>query len=151
MKPFGKDSFTIIAGCGRLGATLANTLSDEGGSVTVVDCDQNAFRKLSPSFGGITLIGDATDAGVLLEAGADKAAALISVTNNDNVNILIAQIAKEHFGIEHVIARLYDPEKECVYKEFGIKTICPALLSRKEIDKLLEEPAEMPEAEDEEE
>ncbi|MEG0744661.1 MAG: hypothetical protein RR493_07815, partial [Erysipelotrichaceae bacterium] len=49
-----------------------------------------------------------------------------------------AQMAKELFKIEHVIARLYDPERVCIYKEFNIETICPALLSVKEINKLLD-------------
>ena len=129
--------YTIIAGCGRLGADLANTLSDSGGDVVIIDRNQNAFRKLSPSFGGIAIIGDATEMPVLDRAEITKATAVVSVTNNDNTNIMVAQLAKELFGIRQVIARLYDPERECVYREFGIDTICPAVLSVKEIDKLL--------------
>lgn len=132
-----KTDYTVIVGCGRLGANLANELSDHGQSVLILDMNPDAFSKLSPSYGGLTLTGDATDLSVLHEAEAEKATAVISVTNNDNTNILIAQLAKELFGIEHVIARLYDPERECVYREFGIATICPTRLSVKEIDKLL--------------
>ena len=127
----------IIIGCGRLGANLANTLSDEGKNVVIIDKKKDAFRKLEPSFGGILLLGDATELAVLKEAQIEEATAVISVTNYDNTNILIAQIAKEMFGIEQVVARLYDPDRECVYHEFGIDTICPATLSTKEIDKLL--------------
>ena len=140
MKPFWKNragGYTLIVGCGRLGANLANRLSDEGGSVVIIDSDKNAFRKLSQSFSGITLVGDATYLNVLHEAEIERAAAVISVTNYDNTNILVALIAKELFGIEHVIARLYDPDRECVYDEFNIDTISPAILSMKEIDKLL--------------
>jgi len=129
--------YTIIIGCGRLGANLANTLSDAGGSVLVIDKNKESFRKLSSSFGGLTVSGDATDLDVLQEAQMDKANIVIAVTNNDNVNIMVAQLAREVFGIERVIARLYDPERECVYHEFGINTICPAILSAQEIDKLL--------------
>ncbi|MDR1065874.1 MAG: TrkA family potassium uptake protein [Clostridiales bacterium] len=131
------DRNTIIVGCGRLGANLANTLSAGGEGVTIIDICQEAFRKLSPSFGGITVTGDATEVFALTEAGIEQAQAVISVTNKDNTNILVAQIAKELFHINHVIARLYDPEREMVYREFGIDTICPAVLSVKEIDKLL--------------
>lgn len=134
------EEFAIIVGCGRLGANLANTLSDGGGSVVVIDKNKEAFRKLSPSFGGIVVAGDATDIHVLEEAQLGKATAVIAVTNNDNTNIMVAQLAKELLGIRHVIARLYDPERECVYREFGIDTICPAVLSAKEIDKLLNIP-----------
>ncbi len=131
------DGHIIIVGCGRLGANLANTLSDDGKSVVIIDQNKDAFRKLSDSFGGIILTGDATEISVLNEAGIKKAASVISVTNNDNTNIMVAQLAKELFHMNQVVARLYDPERECVYQEFGIDTICPAVLSTKEIDKLL--------------
>ena len=133
-----KSDYTVIVGCGRLGANLAGTLSDEGKSVLVIDASEASFRKLPPSYGGQTLVGDATDIQLLREADIQHAATVVSVTNNDNVNIYVAQLAKEMFGIAHVIARLYDPQRDCVYEEFGIDTICPALLSAKEIDKLLQ-------------
>ena len=131
------DGYTIIVGCGRLGANLANTLSDGGGEIVVIDKNPDSFRKLSSSFGGIALTGDATEMAVLANAEIEKATAVITVTNNDNTNIMVAQLAKEMFSIGQVIARLYDPERECVYKEFDVETICPAVLSTKEIDKLL--------------
>ncbi|MFP3156080.1 TrkA family potassium uptake protein [Lachnospiraceae bacterium ZAX-1] len=140
------DRYTIIVGCGRLGANLANTLSDNGESVLIIDRSQDAFRKLSTSFGGLTLLGDATDVSILKDAEIEKAAAVVSVTNNDNTNIFVAQIAKEYFNIPHVIARLYDPERECIYNEFQIDTICPATLSVKEIDKILNFDSGMEEA-----
>lgn len=134
------ENYTIIIGCGRLGANLANTLSDSGEDVLIIDKNKDSFRKLSPAFGGLTLNGDATDLDVLQEAQISNATAVIAVTNNDNANILVAQISREIFHIERVIARLYDPEREFVYREFGIDTICPAVLSVKEIDKILSRP-----------
>ena len=131
------EGYTIIVGCGRLGANLANTLSDGGGSIIIIDKNPDAFRKLSPSYGGIVIAGDATEMNVLNNAEIEKATAVISVTNNDNTNIMVAQLAKEMFSIGRVIARLFDPECECVYREFDIDTICPAVLSTQEIDKLL--------------
>jgi K+ transport systems, NAD-binding component len=131
------ENYTIIVGCGRLGATLANTLSDKDGNVLIIDKNKDSFRKLSPSFGGLSIIGDATDIDVMLEAQIGNASAVIAVTNNDNANIMVAQIAREMFHIKRVIARLYDPEREYVYHEFGIDTICPAILSAKGIDKIL--------------
>ena len=133
------ENYTIVIGCGRLGANLANTLSDEGGNVLIIDKSKDAFRKLSPSFGGLSITGDALDLDVLQEAQINKASVVVAVTNSDNANIMVAQIARELFQIKRVIARLYDPERECVYREFGIDTICPAILSAKEIDKILSE------------
>ena len=132
-------NYTILIGCGRLGANLANTLSNEGGNVLIIDKSKDAFRKLSPSFGGLSITGDALDLDVLHEAQINKASVVVAVTNSDNANIMVAQIARELFQIKRVIARLYDPERECVYREFGIDTICPAILSAKEIDKILSE------------
>ena len=141
MKLFGKEKknggYTIIVGCGRLGANLANTLSDSGSKVTVIDKNPDAFRKLSPSYGGIVMTGNATELLILENAEIEKATAIVTVTNNDNTNIMVAQLAKELFGIRQVIARLYDTDRECVYHELGIETICPAVLSVKEVDRLL--------------
>lgn len=140
MKFFGKKKsgdYTIIIGCGRLGANLANTLSDEGENVLIMDIDKTSFRRLSSNFGGLSVVADGTDFEALKKANIEKASAIVVVTNKDNTNIIVAQIARHIFKSELVIARLYDSERECVYKELGIDTICPAVLSAKEIDKIL--------------
>ncbi len=141
MKRFEKkvhDEYTIIVGCGRLGANLANTLSDEGRNVLIMDEDGHAFRRLSSSFGGLSVVGDGTDLDALQEAQIQNASVMVAVTNSDNTNIMVAQIARDVFHVERVIARLYDPERECVYRELDIDTICPAVLSAKEIDRFLD-------------
>lgn len=136
-KTKNNDDYTIIIGCGRLGANLANTLSDAGENVLIMDIEDNAFRRLSSGYGGLSVVADGTDFDALKDANISKATAVIAVTNNDNTNIMIAQIARHIVKTEHVIARLYDAERECVYKKFGIDTICPAVLSAIEIDKIL--------------
>lgn len=136
-EPKKQDTYTVIIGCGRLGANLANTLSNEGGNVLIMDEDKSSFRRLSSNFGGLSVVGNGTDFGVLEGIKIQEASAVIAVTNDDNTNIMIAQIARDVFNVDRVIARLYDPERETVYQEFGIDTICPTTLSTKEIDKLL--------------
>lgn len=131
------SGYTVIIGCGRLGASLANAISDKDASVMIVDRDERAFRKLGTSYGGLTLTGDATDITVLRSAEIERADTVVSVTNDDNTNIMVAQIARNVYHIPNVICRLYDPEREIVYKEFGIDTICPTVLSTREIDRLL--------------
>ena len=132
-----KNDYVIIIGCGRLGANLASTLSDDGGNVLIMDRSRDSFRRLSASFGGLSIVGNGTDLDDLQEAQIQNASTVIAVTNNDNTNIMVAQIARDMFHVDNVIARLFDPERESVYQEFGIKTICPAVLSVKEIDKML--------------
>ncbi len=133
-----QDTYTVIIGCGRLGANLANTLSNEGENVLIMDENKDSFRRLASNFGGLSVVGNGTDFDMLREAQIQQASAVIAVTNDDNTNIMIAQIARDMFHVNRVIARLYDPECETVYQEFGIDTICPSVLSAKEIDKLLD-------------
>ncbi|MDD4200679.1 MAG: TrkA family potassium uptake protein [Eubacteriales bacterium] len=138
IKNKSKDNgITIIAGCGRLGSSIANRLSEDGKDVIIIDSNSESFRKLSPTFGGVEIVGDAAE--MFLEHDADirNAASVIAVTNHDNTNIMIAQMAKEFFHIDKVIARLYDPERECVYRDFGIETICPVVLSTSKVDSML--------------
>lgn len=140
MKLFEKkktENYTVIIGCGRLGANLANALSNEGENVLIVDEDKHSFRRLATNFGGLSIVGNGADFDLLKEANIERASAVVVVTNDDNTNIMIAQIAREIFKVNRVIARLYDAGREKVYEELGINTICPALLSAKEIDKLL--------------
>lgn len=140
MKFFEKkenDTYTIIIGCGRLGANLANALSNEGENVLIMDENKVSFRRLASNFGGLSVVGNGTDFVMLREAQIQNASAVIAVTNDDNTNIMVAQIARDVFHVNRVIARLYDPECESVYQELGIDTICPSVLSAKEIDKLL--------------
>ena len=141
-----QSSYTVIIGCGRLGANLANTLSGEGENVLILDKEKDSFRKLSSSFGGLAVEGDGTELDTLKAADVQRADTVIAVTNNDNINIMIAQIAKECFSVKKVISRLFDPERECVYQELGIDTICPAVLSANEIDKILNRNASTQEA-----
>lgn len=130
-------SYTVIIGCGRLGANLANKLSDEGKNILIMDNNKNAFHKLSSSFGGLSIIGDGTDYDDLNEAQIYKADIVIVVTNNDNTNAMISQLVKEIFKVKCVISRLYDSEREYIYREFDINTICPSSLSTIEIEKII--------------
>lgn len=137
--PSKKDekNYVVIIGCGRLGASLADEIYGQGNDVCVVDRDRDAFRKLDSSFGGLTEAADAADLETLSRIQAEKADCIILVTDNDNSNIMISQIADSLFHTKKIVCRLYDPEKECIYKGTGIETICPAVLSAREIEKLI--------------
>jgi trk system potassium uptake protein TrkA len=124
-----KNEYVIIAGCGRLGVHLANRLSREGHSIVAIDTDVARFRNLSAEFSGFRLEGDASELAVLREAKADQADKLIAVTRDDNVNLTIAQIAQVVFHVPDVIARVWDPQREAVFRELGVHTVCPMLLA----------------------
>jgi trk system potassium uptake protein TrkA len=106
----------VVVGCGRVGSELAGTLEKDGHTVSVVDKNPGAFRRLPKGFGGRTVVGFGFDRDHLLEAGIERAGALAAVTNGDNSNILTARIARENFGIERVVARIYDPRRAAIYQ-----------------------------------
>ncbi len=132
-----KKNYIIIAGCSRFGANIASILSDKGEDVVILDINKNNFRKLSKNFGGFKIEGDATDIDVLINSGIEKAKILVAATDDDNVNIMISQIAKQIFSIDKVVSRLYDTEKEIAYNDFGINIIYPAKLTINEFEKVL--------------
>ena len=123
------NQYVIVVGCGRLGSFLANRLSSLGSSVVVIDREEGAFENLSTEFSGFRVTGDAAELAVLRQARIDKAECLLAITSYDNVNLMVAQVAQTVFDVPHVIARVNDPSREAVYREFGIDTICPTNLS----------------------
>lgn len=113
----------VVVGCGRVGSELAGTLEQRGHSVAVVDKNKRAFRRLPSGFSGSTVVGFGFDRDHLAQAGIERADAFASVTNGDNSNILCARIARETYGIEQVVARIYDPRRALIYERLGIPTV----------------------------
>lgn len=95
----------------------------QGHSVSIVDMDAEAFRKLSPDFGGATVVGVGYDRDTLIEAGIAHAQAFAACSSGDNTNIIAARVARETFGVENVVARIYDPRRAEVYQRLGIPTV----------------------------
>jgi trk system potassium uptake protein TrkA len=110
-------------GCGRVGSTLAHILEDQGHSVAVIDQDRDAFRKLGSTFKGKKITGIGFDQNVLSEAGIEHADAFAAVSSGDNSNVIAARVARESFGVERVVARIYDPRRADVYQRLGIPTV----------------------------
>ena len=113
----------IIVGCGRVGSTVARRLDAEGQEVVVVDRRREAFRRLGEGFGGRMITGVGFDRDLLRSAGIGPQSAVMAVTNGDNSNILIARVAREMFGVERVVARIYDPRRAAIYERLGIRTV----------------------------
>ncbi|NEP16209.1 MAG: TrkA family potassium uptake protein [Leptolyngbya sp. SIO4C1] len=124
-----KTQYIVVVGCGRLGSMLASRLSGQGHSVVVIDPQESAFKALSAEFSGFQIIGDAAELATLHAAKADKADCLLAVTDQDNLNLMVAQIAKRLFTVPQVLARVFDPARESIYRELEIATISPTQLS----------------------
>ncbi|HSV39162.1 MAG TPA: TrkA family potassium uptake protein [Nocardioidaceae bacterium] len=113
----------VIMGCGRVGSTLARSLEDRNHTVSIIDTNPDAFRRLGPSFNGAKVTGIGFDQDVLEKAGIEKADAFCAVSSGDNSNIIAARVARETFGIQQVVARIYDPGRAEVYQRLGITTV----------------------------
>jgi trk system potassium uptake protein TrkA len=125
----GNSRYVVVAGCGRLGSMLANSLSAGGHRVVVMDERESAFERLSQTFSGYTVLGNVVDRSTLEEGKIRQADYFLAVTAQDNVNLMVAQVAKVIYGVPHVLARVYDPVRESLYREFGVQTISPVQLS----------------------
>ena len=110
-------------GCGRVGSTLALSLERQGHDVAIIDSNSAAFRRLGPSFEGKRVTGLGFDRDTLIEAGVEHAYAFAAVSSGDNSNILAARVARETYGVEHVVARIYDPGRAAIYQRLGIPTV----------------------------
>ena len=113
----------VIMGCGRVGSLLAHILEDRENTVAVIDRDPEAFRRLRSSFKGDKITGIGFDRDVLAQAGIERADAFVAVSSGDNSNIISARVARETFGVERVVARIYDPRRAEVYERLGIPTV----------------------------
>ncbi|MCC5948335.1 MAG: TrkA family potassium uptake protein [Nitriliruptoraceae bacterium] len=114
----------IIGGCGRLGAEIAEQLSqDVDTDVVVIDTDPMAFDRLGSGFNGETLRGDCTDRDVLEQAGINRADGLMAVTRSDNANLMTVEVATHLYGVERTIARLFNSDREEVYRKLGVRYV----------------------------
>ena len=120
-------------GCGRVGAGLARELEASGHSVSIIDQNREAFRRLGADFKGMTVSGVGFDRDILLEAGIDRADAFAAVSNGDNSNILAARVARETYGVQNVVARIYDPARAEIYQRLGIPTVATVLWTTDQI------------------
>ena len=116
----------VIMGCGRVGGALATRLDEESHEVTILDLNEYQFQRFLPdSFGGRKITGNAVDQDVLRRAGIEEADAFVALTQGDNRNVMASQVAKHIFNVSRVVCRIYDPIREEMYNELGLRTISP--------------------------
>lgn len=123
----------VIGGCGRVGSQLAVALLGQGHEVAVIDKNAGSFRRLGEDFPGQLVQGFCFDRAVMEEAGIRRAQAFVAVTSGDNSNVVSARAARDHYGVERVVARIYDPERAGIYERLGIRTIASARWTAEEV------------------
>lgn len=131
--------YVIIVGCGKVGSNLAKELSVNNHDVVVIDSDPDKFSQLGSGFNGKTILGVPVDENILLEAGIEKADAVAAVSPDENLNIMVSQIAKEIFHVPRVIPRVYDPERDIFFQQLGLNTMCLTGIAVAHVKKILEQ------------
>ncbi|AGK53704.1 potassium channel family protein [Bacillus sp. 1NLA3E] len=127
----------IIVGCSHMGSGLAMKLQEKGHEVTIIDRQEDSFKKVPSGFSGQTIVGFGIDKEVLEAANINRADAVVTCTDSDETNALLARIAKNEYGVPRVIARIYDPRKADIYQSFGIQTISPIMWGIQRVTELL--------------
>ena len=130
--------YIIIVGCGKVGSNLAKELSVNDHDVVVIDNDPEKFTQLGSGFNGKTVLGVPIDEDILIQAGIEKADALAAVSPDENMNIMVSQIAKELYNVPRVIPRIYDPERDIFFQSLGLNTMCLTTLAVSHVKKALE-------------
>ena len=123
----------IVVGCGRVGSSLADMLSDAGANVCVVDWRAEAFNNLGRNFNGSTVQGIGYDEDILVKAGVEDCDVVAAVTQSDNANLMVTEVASRLYGVPHVIARLYNHDHERAYMQLGIDYVCGTTLVAEEM------------------
>ena len=129
----------IIVGCGRVGVELALSVCRQN-AVSVIDTNPQAFDRLGSDFLGRTVQGEGFDREVLKRAGIESAQALAAVTRSDNVNVVVARMARELYHIPRVVARVYNPRRVPIYEKFGLQTVASSSWGAQRIEQLILHP-----------
>jgi trk system potassium uptake protein TrkA len=122
--------FILIAGGGKVGANLARVLLRTGHEVSIIEQRRDRMDALEEEFEHRAIIGDATELFVLERAGITRPPDLVvAVTGDDEDNIVICQMALEHYGAKKVIARVNDPRNQAHFDLLGISPTVSATSS----------------------
>jgi trk system potassium uptake protein len=118
--------YVIVAGGGKVGANVARSLMRLGHEVTLIEQERDRFERLEDEFEHQVQRGDATELHVLERAGIARPPDIVlALTGDDEDNLVIAQLAREKYGVEQVIARVNDPRNQAHFDLLGISpTVC---------------------------
>lgn len=129
----------LVIGGGRVGRALAERLEDRGEEVVIIDNNSQTVQQAREA--GFTVKhGDGTDVEVLRAAGADNAKVIAPATGDDDVNLLVAQLAKSRFGVDTVIARVNEPANVDAFEDLDIEAVPTGMSVAWSMDNFIERP-----------
>lgn len=112
--------YIVVVGGGRVGYYLTKALLDEGHEVVLVEKQSTICDTVNEELGSVCVRGDGTEVAILSDIGTDRADMLISVTGDDEDNLVACQLAKHWFKVPRTIARVLNPKNETLFKTLGI-------------------------------
>ena len=112
--------YFVIAGGGEVGFHLAKALLEANHEVMLLESDRRRAQVIQEHLGSVVLNAPADEGRYQMEAGCQRADAVIAVTGEDPANLIICQLAKWKCHVPRVIARVNDPKNEIVFKALGI-------------------------------
>ena len=132
----------LVIGCDQVGAALVRDLERIGHDISLIEKDPEQLKRLDAfddyRFGGTALVGDPTDPDTLRQGGIDNCDAVAAVSEDDSVNLMAAQLAKNIFRRDKVICRVSDPNLQILYhKAYELETICPTVLTEQAVFRAL--------------
>jgi len=128
----------IVIGCGKVGSSLARELVNAGNDVVIIENDKRLLQN-ADDIDCMKINGVPIDKDVLKSAGIEQADAVCAVTQDDNMNIMTSQVAKEIFNVEKVITRIFNPRGKVLFEEFGLNTVCSTTLTVNAMIRALED------------
>ncbi len=128
----------IVIGCGKVGSSLARELVNSGNDVVIIENDTRLLKN-ADDIDCMKINGVPIDKDILKSAGIEQAEAVCAVTQDDNMNIMTSQVAKEIFGVNKVITRIFNPRSKVLFEEFGLDTVCSTTLTVGAIIRSLED------------
>ena len=130
-----KNANTIIIGAGRMGGSIARSLNNKA-NVIIIDKRKDKISKLQ-DYSGFVEVGDATDLQLLEKNGIKEADCVIAVTDDDNINIFIADVCCNIYNVKDIFIKLKDSRKK-ILLDRRINCICPFDLSLEYFEKTKE-------------
>lgn len=112
--------YIIVAGGGKVGFYLTQSLLSEGHEVLLIERNSDRVTEINETLGAVAVAGDAAEASTLVAAGAPRADVVIAVTGEDEDNLVICQVAREKFHVERSIARVNNPKNERLFRMLGV-------------------------------
>jgi len=118
----------IVIGCGKVGSSLARELVNSGNDVVIIENDMRLLQN-AEDVDCMKINGVPIDKDILKSAGIEQTDAVCAVTQDDNMNIMTSQVAKEIFNVKKVITRIFNPRSKVLFEEFGLDTVCSTTLT----------------------